>query len=63
LKTQGKYIKITDRTKAIEYAVKNALPNDLIVLAGKGHEDYIEINGKKYHYNEREVVREILNIQ
>ena len=33
-----------------------------IVLAGKGHEDYVEVNGKKYHYDEREVVRNILNL-
>ncbi|MGI6562525.1 MAG: UDP-N-acetylmuramoyl-L-alanyl-D-glutamate--2,6-diaminopimelate ligase [Clostridia bacterium] len=61
-KTNGKYIKITDRTEAIAYAIKNAQPNDLIVLAGKGHEDYVEVNGKKYHYDEREVVRNILNL-
>ncbi|HBN86059.1 MAG TPA: UDP-N-acetylmuramoyl-L-alanyl-D-glutamate--2,6-diaminopimelate ligase [Clostridiales bacterium] len=62
LKTKGKYIKITDRTEAIKYALESALPNDLIVLAGKGHEDYIESNGKKYHYDEREIVRELLKI-
>lgn len=62
LKTNGRYIKITDRTEAIGYALKNALPDDLIVLAGKGHEDYIEVNGKKHHYDEREVVRNILNL-
>lgn len=62
LKTKGEYIKITDRTQAIKYALDHAQPDDLIVLAGKGHEDYIEVNGKKYHYDEREVVRDLLKI-
>ena len=55
------YIKITDRREAIHWAVKNAEKNDIIVLAGKGHEDYqILAGGVKIHFDEREVVAEAL---
>jgi len=59
-KTSGKYVVVPDRYKAIEYCIDIAKPGDIIVLAGKGHEDYQEKNGKKYHFDEREVVAEIL---
>ena len=39
----------------------NAQPGDMIVLLGKGHEDYQEIKGVKYHFDEREAVAEILD--
>lgn len=58
--TGGKYIAIEDRREAIAYAIKNALPGDVIVLAGKGHEDYQEIKGKKYPMDEREIIAGIL---
>ena len=58
--TGGKYISIVDRTDAIEYAIKNARKNDLIILAGKGHETYLDKMGKKTHYDEREIVADIL---
>ncbi len=55
------YVKITDRREAIHWAVKNAEKNDIIVLAGKGHEDYqILAGGVKIHFDEREVVAEAL---
>lgn len=55
------YIRITDRREAIHWAVKNAEPDDIIVLAGKGHEDYqILSGGVKIHFDEREVVAEAL---
>jgi UDP-N-acetylmuramoyl-L-alanyl-D-glutamate--2,6-diaminopimelate ligase len=55
------YIRITDRREAIHWAVKNAEKDDIIVLAGKGHEDYqILANGVKIHFDEREVVAEAL---
>ena len=55
------YITITDRREAIHWAVKNAGKDDIIVLAGKGHEDYqILAGGKKIHFDEREVVAEAL---
>ena len=50
------YICIVDRREAIEYALKNAQPGDVIILAGKGHETYQEIMGVKHHLDEREVV-------
>ncbi len=59
-KTNGKYIEIPDRKNAIKFSIQNAQPGDIIVLAGKGHEDYQEINGKKYPFDERVVIQEIL---
>ena len=59
-KTDGKYVKIADRKEAIRYAILHGQPGDVIVLAGKGHEDYQEIEGKKYHMDERELIQEIL---
>lgn len=59
-KTQGKYIEIPDRREAIRWCLENARPGDIVVLAGKGHEDYQEIEGKKYPFDERVVIREIL---
>lgn len=58
-KADGEYITITDRKEAIRYAIEHAEEGDVIVLAGKGHEDYQEIRGKKYHMDEREIVEEI----
>ena len=46
-KTNGKYVEICDRKEAIAYAIHHGEPGDIIVLAGKGHEDYQEIKGKK----------------
>lgn len=54
------FIKIIDREKAIEYAIVNHKPGDTILLAGKGHETYQEVNGQKRHMDEREIVAEIL---
>ena len=52
----GEYIVIEDRRKAIRYAMDIGQKNDIIVLAGKGHETYQDIGGKKYHLDEREEV-------
>ncbi len=60
-KTQGKYIEIPDRKEAIRYAIRNGRKGDIIVLAGKGHEDYQEIKGVKYPMDERVLIREILS--
>ena len=54
--TGGKYIEIPDRKEAIRYAIENGQPHDIIVLAGKGHEDYQEIRGKKYPMDERVLI-------
>ena len=58
-RSNGKYIEIDDRKEAIAYCMKNAKPGDMIVLLGKGHEDYQEIKGVKYHFDEREAIAEI----
>ena len=50
---------ITDRTQAIHTAAHLAKKGDVILIAGKGHEDYQEINGVKHHFDDREIVREI----
>ncbi|MDO4965572.1 MAG: UDP-N-acetylmuramoyl-L-alanyl-D-glutamate--2,6-diaminopimelate ligase [Lachnospiraceae bacterium] len=60
-KTDGEYVKIPDRREAIKYAIENGRPGDIIVLAGKGHEDYQEIEGKKYPMDERVLIAEILD--
>ena len=59
-KTNGKSVVVPDRREAIRYCIEHAQLGDIIVLAGKGHEDYQEIRGVKYHFDEREVVQEIL---
>ena len=57
-KADGEYVTIIDRREAIHYALENAKPGDCIVIAGKGHEDYQEIRGVKYHMDDREMVIE-----
>jgi len=59
--TGSSYVVIENRYQAIKYAITNAEKDDIIVLAGKGHETYQEINGVRYHFDENEVVREILS--
>ena len=59
-KTKGKYTVIVDRVEAIKYAINMANKNDIIVLAGKGHETYQEINGEKHPFDEREIIRKII---
>ncbi len=59
-RTDGKYIKIADRAEAVRYAVSSGQPGDIIVIAGKGHEDYQEIKGVKYHMKDRELVEAAL---
>ena len=52
----GEYIVIEDRRKAIRYAMDIGKKDDIIILAGKGHETYQDIGGRKYHLDEREEV-------
>ncbi|MBO5859448.1 MAG: UDP-N-acetylmuramoyl-L-alanyl-D-glutamate--2,6-diaminopimelate ligase [Clostridia bacterium] len=59
--TGAEYVCITDRAEAIRYAVLNAKPGDVIVLAGKGHETYQIFKDKTVHFDEREVVAEALS--
>lgn len=59
-KTDGKYVEMIDRKEAIKYAIEHGESGDVIVLAGKGHEDYQEIKGKKYPMDERVLIQEVL---
>ena len=59
-RTDGKYVEICDRKEAIKYAIRHGQPGDVIVLAGKGHEDYQEIKGVKYPMDERVLIAEVL---
>ena len=59
-KTDGKYVEIPDRKEAIAYAIHHGQPGDVIVLAGKGHEDYQEIKGVKHPMDERDLIADIL---
>ena len=60
-KTNGKYKVVVDRKEAIKEAIEMANKLDIIVLAGKGHEPYQEINGVKHPFDERIIVREIID--
>ncbi len=60
-KTNGKYECIVDRKEAIKKAIKMANKKDIIILAGKGHEQYQEINKKRYPFDECKIVNEIVN--
>ena len=55
-RTDGEYVEICDRKEAIKYAIANGQPGDVIVLAGKGHEDYQEIRGVKHPMDERVLI-------
>ena len=59
-RTNGKYVEICDRKEAIRYAIEHGEPGDVIVLAGKGHEDYQEIRGVKYPMDDRVLIAEVL---
>lgn len=59
--TGSPYIVIEDRKEAIRHAIKNAKRGDVILLAGKGHEDYQIINSKKIEFDERDIVKEFLD--
>ena len=57
-----KVVSIVDRREAIRTACMMAEKGDVILIAGKGHEDYQEIKGVKHHFDDREVVREIFGL-
>ena len=59
-KTDGKFVEIIDRKEAIRYVIEHGQKGDVIVLAGKGHEDYQEIKGVKYPMDERVLIQEVL---
>jgi len=58
----SKVVSITNRKEAIRTACLMAKPGDIILIAGKGHENYQEIKGVKHHFDDREIVREIFNL-
>lgn len=59
-KTDGEYIVIPDRREAIKHCIHNAQKGDMIVIVGKGHEDYQEIEGVRYHFLDREEAEKAL---
>jgi UDP-N-acetylmuramoyl-L-alanyl-D-glutamate--2,6-diaminopimelate ligase len=59
----ARYEVIIDRREAIYSTIENALPGDLILIAGKGHETYQEVNGKRQYFDDREVARRALEIR
>lgn len=60
-KFKPKTVAITDRKEAIKTAVLLAKPGDIILVAGKGHETYQEIKGVKHHFDDKEILNELLN--
>lgn len=59
-KTSGQYVIIPDRKEAIKYSIQHAQEGDCILILGKGHEDYQEINGIRYPFDERLIIKEII---
>lgn len=59
-KTDGQFVEIADRKEAIRYVITHGQPGDVIILAGKGHEDYQEIRGVKHPMDERVLIAEVL---
>lgn len=60
-RTNGQYVKIEDRREAIKYSIQNAKRGDIVLIAGKGHETYQMFKDKTIHFDDAEVVREVLN--
>ena len=58
----SKYTTIPDRKEAIKMAIKFAEPKDIILVAGKGHETYQEINGVRHHFDDKEVILELTKL-
>ena len=59
----GHTLCITDREQAIRAAMSIAQKGDVVLVAGKGHEDYQEVKGVKHHFDDREIIRGIFNLQ
>lgn len=60
---KGEYVIIPDRAEAIHYAVKNAVKGDIIILAGKGHEEYMKVKGEKLPFSEREEIGKAMKLR
>jgi len=59
-KTNNQYLVISDRREAIHQAIAKAKSNDVVLIAGKGHETYQIVGNDKYHFDDREIAREAL---
>jgi UDP-N-acetylmuramoyl-L-alanyl-D-glutamate--2,6-diaminopimelate ligase len=59
---QRKVIKITDRSEAIKTAIFLSQPGDVILIAGKGHETYQEIQGVKYEFDDKKITHNLFKI-
>jgi UDP-N-acetylmuramyl-tripeptide synthetase len=59
-KTDCPFLTITDRREAIHQAIARAKPNDVVLIAGKGHETYQVVGSEKFHFDDREIAREAL---
>jgi UDP-N-acetylmuramoyl-L-alanyl-D-glutamate--2,6-diaminopimelate ligase len=59
---KSKYISIVDRKEAIKTAISLAKPEDIVLIAGKGHEKYQEIKGVRHHFDDKEIVREMFEM-
>ena len=57
-----KYISIVDRKEAIKMAISLAKPEDIILIAGKGHEKYQEIKGARNHFDDKQIVKEMFEV-
>lgn len=62
LSARKKYVAIADRAQAIKTAISMAKPEDIVLVAGKGHEKYQEIKGVKHHFDDKEVVQEVFEL-
>ena len=60
--TKCPYHKIVDRREAINEAIRMARKDDVVIIAGKGHEDYQEIKGVKHHFDDKEIIKEIFKL-
>jgi len=60
--TKDNFTVIEERASAIEEAIKKSGKNSVILIAGKGHEDYQEINGIRHHFSDREIAKKVLGI-
>ena len=58
-----KVVSIVDRREAIRAACMMARKGDVVLVAGKGHEDYQEVKGVKHHFDDREEIRKVLNLE
>ncbi len=63
IKDKSNTLLVEDRYDAVKKAISIALPYDTIILAGKGHEEYFEKNGKKYFYNDKNTLEELLQVK